>query len=413
MLLEFSCSNHKSIRDKILFSALAGTDDTHKEKLINFSKYRVLRSALIYGANGSGKSNFIDAVSFVKNLVINSINHQIGQGIRQNPHKLCPGGSESTYSIQFVTKGIRYMYGFTLKNLLVVDEYLYYVPKGRQTKIFERSDKGFTTGSKFSGKLAACKDVLKPNRLLLSCAANFSTVSEIIDAYRFFNDELVVYNPLYQNNWMNYSLYQMNSNPQIKKSVITLMQDLGMGIKDIDVTIDTKKIESYQLPDFLKEEFKNFLLQQNIDAITAKVRYENFSTDLMQEESVGIRKLFALLCPLIDIMTNNKILICDELETSLHEAVLYGLMKVFMDLPSNNNSQLFFTTHETGLLDLDIFRRDQIWFTELTKERTTDLYSLAELKNVRKDEKYSKGYISGRYGAIPMLNVDFAKILAK
>ena len=412
MLLEFSCSNHKSIQDKILFSALAGTDDTHEEKLINFSKYRVLRSALIYGANGSGKSNFIDAVSFVQNLVINSIKHQIGQGIRQNPHKLCPGGSESTYSIQFVTKGIRYMYGFTLKNLLVVDEYLYFVPKGRQTKIFERSDKGFTTGNKFAGKLATCKDVLKSNRLLLSCAANFSAVNEIIDAYRFFSEKLVVYNPLNQDKWLNYSLYQMNSNPQIKKSVIKLMQDLGMGIRDIDVTIDTKKIESSQLPDFLSEEFKSFLLKQNVDAITAKVKYDNFSTDLIQEESVGVRKLFALLCPLIDIMTNNKILICDELETSLHEAVLYGLMKVFMDLPSNNNSQLFFTTHETGLLDLDIFRRDQIWFTELTKERTTDLYSLAELKNVRKDEKYSKGYISGRYGAIPMLNVDFAKILA-
>lgn len=412
MLLEFSCSNHKSIQNKILFSALAGTDDAHEEKLINFSKYRILRSALIYGANGSGKSNFIDAVSFVKNLVINSINHQIGQGIRQNPHKICPGGSESTYSIQFVTKGIRYMYGFTLKNLLVVDEYLYYVPKGRQTKIFERSDKGFTTGNKFAGKLATCKDVLKSNRLLLSCAANFSAVNEIIDAYRFFSEKLVVYNPLNQDKWLNYSLYQMNSNPQIKKSVIKLMQDLGMGIRDIDVTIDTKKIESSQLPDFLSEEFKSFLLKQNVDAITAKVKYDNFSTDLIQEESVGVRKLFALLCPMIDIMTNNKILICDELETSLHEAVLYGLMKVFMDLPSNNNSQLFFTTHETGLLDLDIFRRDQIWFTELTKERTTDLYSLAELKNVRKDEKYSKGYISGRYGAIPMLNVDFAKILA-
>lgn len=408
MLLEFSCSNHKSIQDKILFSALAGTDDTHEEKLINFSKYRILRSALIYGANGSGKSNFIDAVSFVQNLVINSIKHQIGQGIRQSPHKLCSIGIESTYSIQFVTNGIRYMYGFSLKNLLVVDEYLYYVPKGRQTKIFERSDKGFTTGSKFVGKLATCKDVLKSNRLLLSCAANFSAVNEIIDAYRFFSEELVVYNPLNQDKWLNYSLYQMNSNPQIKKTVIKLMQDLGMGIRDIDVTIDTKKIESSQLPDFLSEEFKSFLLKQSVDAITAKVKYDNFSTDLIQEESVGVRKLFALLCPMIDIMTNNKILICDELETSLHEAVLYGLMKVFMDLPSNNNSQLFFTTHETGLLDLDIFRRDQIWFTELTKERTTDLYSLAELKNVRKDEKYSKGYISGRYGAIPMLNVDFA-----
>jgi AAA15 family ATPase/GTPase len=414
MLLEFSCSNHRSIREKVLFSALAGADDTHKEKLISFAKYRVLRSALIYGANGSGKSNFIDAISFVKNLVTNSINHQIGQGIRQTPHKLESGDSESTYSIQFVTKGIRYMYGFTLKNFIVVDEYLYYVPKGRQTKIFERSDKEFATGSKFNGKLAACKDVLKPNRLLLSCAANFSAVSEIADAYRFFFDELVVYNPLNQNNWMNYSLYKMNTDIAMKKAVLDLMRDLGTNIKDIRVTIDTKKIELAQLPPFLSDEFKNILLQQNIDAITADVIYDDFIIDLFQEESTGVRKLFALLCPLIDIMTNNKIIVCDELETSLHEAVLYGLIKLFTNLPIDNSSQLFFTTHETGLLDLDVFRRDQIWFTELKNDdRTTDLYSLAELKNVRKDEKYSKGYISGRYGAIPMLNVDIVKFLAQ
>lgn len=414
MLLEFSCSNHRSIREKVLFSALAGADDTHKEKLISFAKYRVLRSALIYGANGSGKSNFIDAISFVKNLVTNSINHQIGQGIRQTPHKLESGDSESTYSIQFVTKGIRYMYGFTLKNFIVVDEYLYYVPKGRQTKIFERSDKDFATGSKFNGKLAACKDVLKPNRLLLSCAANFSAVSEIADAYRFFFDELVVYNPLNQNNWMNYSLYKMNTDIAMKKAVLDLMRDLGTNIKDIRVTIDTKKIELAQLPPFLSDEFKNILLQQNIDAITADVIYDDFIIDLFQEESTGVRKLFALLCPLIDIMTNNKIIVCDELETSLHEAVLYGLIKLFTNLPIDNSSQLFFTTHETGLLDLDVFRRDQIWFTELKNDdRTTDLYSLAELKNVRKDEKYSKGYISGRYGAIPMLNVDIVKFLAQ
>ena len=414
MLLEFSCSNHRSIREKVLFSTLAGADDTHKEKLISFAKYRVLRSALIYGANGSGKSNFIDAISFVKNLVTNSINHQIGQGIRQTPHKLESGDSESTYSIQFVTKGIRYMYGFTLKNFIVVDEYLYYVPKGRQTKIFERSDKDFATGSKFNGKLAACKDVLKPNRLLLSCAANFSAVSEIADAYRFFFDELVVYNPLNQNNWMNYSLYKMNTDIAMKKAVLDLMRDLGTNIKDIRVTIDTKKIELAQLPPFLSDEFKNILLQQNIDAITADVIYDDFIIDLFQEESTGVRKLFALLCPLIDIMTNNKIIVCDELETSLHEAVLYGLIKLFTNLPIDNSSQLFFTTHETGLLDLDVFRRDQIWFTELKNDdRATDLYSLAELKNVRKDEKYSKGYISGRYGAIPMLNVDIVKFLAQ
>lgn len=413
MLLEFACSNHKSIRNNVLFSTLAGKDDTYDEKTIEFAGNRILRSAVIYGANGSGKSNFIDAISFVKNLVMNSINHQVGQGIRQIPHKLESIDSKSEYAVQFETNGIRYMYGFSLKNMLVVEEYLYYVPNGRQAKIFERNEESFEVGSKFKGKLSACKDVLKPNRLLLSCAANFSSVEEIESAYRFFAEQLVVYNPLNQDNWMNYSLYQINSNPQMRSAVISFMQGLGMGVKDIEVTIDQKKIESSQLPPFLSEEFKNALLQQNIDAITAKVVYEHFSTDLMQEESVGVRKLFGLLCPLIDIMTNNKVLVCDELESSLHESILYELIKVFMNLSSEKCSQLIFTTHETGLLNMDIFRRDQIWFTELKSEdRTTDLYSMAELKNIRKDEKYGKGYIAGRYGAIPMLNVDFAKVLS-
>ena len=84
---------------------------------------------------------------------------------------------------------------------------------------------------------------------------------------------------------------------------------------------------------------------------------------------------------------------------------------MFMETESEKFPQLFFTTHDTGLLNLDLFRRDQIWFTELKEDRSTDLYSLAEIKNVRKDENFGKGYISGKYGAIPMLNLNFAKVL--
>lgn len=99
MLLEFSVSNHKSIKDKITFSMIAGKDNTDEEKLLSYDKYRVLRSTVIYGANGSGKSNFIDAIQFVKHLVINSINNQPGQDIRQVPHKLLGIDADSTYSI--------------------------------------------------------------------------------------------------------------------------------------------------------------------------------------------------------------------------------------------------------------------------------------------------------------------------
>ena len=128
---------------------------------------------------------------------------------------------------------------------------------------------------------------------------------------------------------MNYSLYQINTNPKVKNAVIAFMTDLGMGVKDIKVNIDQKKMESSELPPFLSDEFKNMLLQTKVDAITAKVVYEKFETDLMQDESTGVQKLFGLLCPMIDIMVNGKVLICDELESSLHESLVYELVKIF------------------------------------------------------------------------------------
>jgi len=414
MLLEFRCSNHKSIRGNVLFSTLAGKDNTLDDKTYHVGDMKVLRAAVIYGANGSGKSNFIDAISFVQNLVINSIHYQPGQGIRQIPHKLDGFVKESTYTVQFITQGIRYVYGFSLKNMLVSDEYLYFFPNNRQTKIFERSGEKFSAGSKFRGKFSSCKDVLKPNRMLLSCAANFSNVQEVVDAFNFFNTELVVYGPGTQDNWMNYSLHQMHDNPKMKAAVIAFLADLGTGIRDIQVDIDRKKMKAAELPPFLSDEYKAMILQNDVDAITAKVIYSNFETDLIHEESTGIRKLFSILCPLIDIIVNGKVLICDELESGLHESLLYGLVKLFVNVEPSNFAQMIFTTHETGLLNLDLFRRDQIWFTEMrAADRSTDLYSLAEIKNVRKEENFGRGYIAGKYGAIPMLNLDFANIVSK
>lgn len=414
MLLEFACSNHKSIRSEVVFSAVAGTDTTYEDKIKVIDGTRVLKSAVVYGANGSGKSNFIDAISFVKNLVMGSILNPPGQGIRQMPHKLDGVDKDSTYRIQFITNDVRYVFGFTLKNMVVVDEYLYCFPNGRQTKVFERSSEMFTAGSKFRGRFNTCKDVLKPNRLLLSCAANFSSVEEVVAAYKFFSDELVIFGQVNENNWMNYSLYQISQNEKMKQAVLSFMKELGMGIKDIEVTIDQKQLDSSELPPFLSDEFKNMLLQKKVDAINAKVIYDSFETDLIQEESTGVRKLFGILCPLIDIMLNGKVLICDEIESSLHESLVYGLVKLFMSVKTEKFAQMIFTTYETGLLNLDVFRRDQIWFTELKAEdRSTDLYSLAEIRNVRKEDNFGRGYISGKYGAIPMLNLDFTNIVSE
>ena len=414
MLLEFSCSNHKSFKDKAMFSMIAGKDVTNEELLYEFGNLRVLNSAIIYGANGSGKSNFIDAILFVKNMVTNSIYHQPGQQVRQLPHKLLSLNDDSEYSIQFITKGVRYAFGFTLCKSLIKEEYLYVFPNGRQQKIFERQGEEILPGDKYKGKFELCKPAIKPNKLLVSCAANFTQIEDIMNVFNFFRDDLVVYSNVGINgNWMNYSLNSIHSNVKMKENVLKLLTYFDTGIKDLKIRIKKSQLKEEQLPSFLSEQAKMEIISNAME-VEAKVVFEKFETDLLQEESQGIKKLIEFMCPFIDIILKGKVLICDEIETSLHEAIVYKIFEFFKQNVINyeKSAQIISTTHDTSLLRLDLFRRDQIWFTELKDiVRSTDLYSLAEIKNVRKDENIGKGYISGKYGAIPMLNDKFDMLI--
>lgn len=406
MILEFQCSNHKSIKEEVHFSMIAGSDHTSEEFLKEYGNFKVLRSAVIYGANGSGKSNFINALSFVQSLVSSSINHQPGEKVFQAPHKLCTQDTPSEYSIQFVKNEIRYAYGFSVRQNLIHDEYLYYFPKGRQVKIFERIGMEIKPGERYKSSFDVGIRILKENRLFLSCAANYSDVEEIEEAFLFFSEDMVVYNPE-ANNWMEYSIELMQNSKVIKEIFLDILQMLGTGIKDVKVRFEKMKLtdlpEEVQLPDAIK----NLIGSQEFNSIEAKVVYDKFEVDLMTEESMGIKRLFQVICPILDILRKGKILICDELESSLHESVTFEIIRMFQYLFKDKFAQLIFSTHDTNLLSTDLFRRDQIWFTQLNEERATDLYSLAEIRNVRKSENLEKGYISGKYGAIPMLNKSF------
>lgn len=406
MLLEFKCSNHRSIKEEVGFSMIAGSDNTSEEFLKEYGNFRILRSAIIYGANGSGKSNFINALSYMRDLVSNSINHQPGQGVFQAPHKLCTEEIPSEYKIQFVKNGIRYAYGFSVKQNLIQDEYLYYFPKGRQVKIFERRGMEIKPGDRYKSVFDVSISILKENRLFLSCAANYSNVKEIEEAFLFFNTDIVIYNPE-MNNWIEYSIELMQNNDMVRKTFIDILKALGTGVEDIKVKLEKVKLtdltQELQIPDALK----NLLGTQEGNVIEAKVVYDKFEVDLMTEESSGVKRLFQMICPIIDILNHGRILVCDELESSLHESVIYQIVELFQHFHKEKFAQLIFSTHDTSLLDSDLFRRDQVWFTQLNEERATDLYSLIEIKNVRKSENLEKGYISGKYGAMPMLNKKF------
>lgn len=407
MLLQFSCSNHKSIKDRVTFSTIAGSDNTFQDTLKSFSNVRVMRAAVIYGANGSGKSNFISALGFMRDLVSESINNQPGQNIFQAPHKLNTLQVPSEYDIQFVKNDVRYAYGFSIVNNLVQSEYLYFFPKGRQVKIFERESMEIKPGDKYKNAFDISLGVLKENRLFLSCAANYTNIKEIEQAFLFFREDIVVYNPKV-NNWTEYSIQLMQQNEKIKNTFVEILQALGTGVKDIKVKLEKARLTAQDLPQEMPEAIKTLLTSQETNMIEAKLVYDEFETDLMAEESTGIIKLFEIICPIIDIINTGKILVCDEIENSLHESIVYQIVKLFIEARKDQFAQLIFSTHDTSLLDSSLFRRDQIWFTQLDEQRATDLYSLVEIKNVRKTENLEKGYISGKYGAIPALNTSFS-----
>lgn len=406
MLLEFSCSNHKSIKNKITFSTIASSDNTFEETLKPFANNKVVRSSVIYGANGSGKTNFLNAISFMQTIIIESIQYQPGQEIPQVPHKLSTANTPSEYYMQFVKDGTRYAYSFSIKNHKVYNEYLYYFPNGKQVKIFERQYMHIKPGDKYKHSFDNAIKVLKENRLFFSCAANFTDIKEIETAFLFFAKDVVIYNPQI-NNWKEYSINLMKQNEDIKQLFIKILQSMGTGINDVKAQIDSVKITESNLPENFPDVLKNVLISKEAQLIDTKVVYKLFETDLMSEESTGIQKLFEIICPIIDIIQNEKILVCDEFETGLHESLAYFIIKLFHNSSKDNFAQFLFSTHNTNLLSSNLFRRDQIWFTELNNERSTDLYSLIEIKNVRKTDNIEKGYLQGKYGAIPILNYNF------
>ena len=217
----------------------------------------------------------------------------------------------------------------------------------------------------------------------------------------FFKDDLIIY-PEEHNDWLFYSIDKINKDNEIKKIFIEFMQSIGYEIQDIHTKVEQANIseESFiqNMPEIVRKQFANL----NPIKMEAKLDYGKFIVDLA-EESNGMKKLFEVICPILDIIFNNKILLWDEMETKFHPYIVDAILNLFMNSKKDSMSQLIFSTHDTNLLDLNRFRRDQIWFTELTADRATDLYSLSELKNVRKDENIRKGYMNGKYGAIPFL----------
>ena len=394
MLIQFSVENYLSIKDKVVLSLLSSRDNEHPEHLIADGNKNYLKSAVIYGANASGKSNVLNAFWFMVNYVLTSHNQQLHKTIARSPFKFDPEtpARPSSFEVIFTTEGVRYAYGFSVTDKAVTEEYLYYYPNGRQALIFERKntkDFRFTVDVDEQNTL---KERTSANKLYLSVASNWSYAKVIPVLEWFASCQIITKNSVAD----AYGIEaEQLKNDDYRRVIASMLRVADLGIQALQMR-DSDPAPSQRSDIFANIDAIHTVHDANGNACSYALN--------MAEESDGTNSYFKLIGVVKKVLDEGTLLVADEMDAHLHPLLTKHLVSLFNSVEFNpNGAQLIFTSHNTNLLDLDVLRRDQIWFTEKDEQTAaTDLFSLYDF-SIRKDAKVEKGYLIGRYGAIPFI----------
>ncbi len=406
MILEFSVKNFLSFKEKVTFSMIANSNKELNDNYVEIGGNKVLKSAAIYGANASGKSNLFKILTLVVLMLWSSNSVDINAKLPLIPFKLDKGSvnKPSEFEIKFILDETRYVYGFIADKDKIYDEYLYYYPNGRETKIFDRTNiNEYSYTQKDEKILREIEAKNAQNKFFLATATNWN-FDKTKAAYNFLTNGIGTCNNLEILKNMAYKMYETNPD-YLKDFAIDFLQKADFNIEDYQISqIDVPGEFLTAIPEFITK-----TLPDKPKAYQVLFKHKNSDNYLsIDEESLGTQMIFAFIPFLADSLKNKKVLIIDELDKSLHSFLVQYIVEIFNDAEINKNgSQLIFNTHDTNLLDLNILRRDQIWFTEKNSETgESDLYSLSDF-SVRKQENVEKGYMLGRYGAVPFIKNDF------
>ena len=423
MLIEFRFKNFKSFQDDQVLSMVAGSDKSLPDNVITdkaLGKRKLVRSAVLYGANASGKSNLVDALDFVQRFVKGSAERKQGAEIPVHLFRLGKSDDESPaeFEISFIHQGVRYQYGFSVDRKRVHEEWLIAYPKGLPQKWFERSpsldslESEWYFGPQLKGEKKRLVSVTRPDVLFLSVAATFDH-KQLSEVYRWFSYYLRViqYDPAFALSFEQLTARGVAEDKDFKTLMQNLLQLADLGIADLSV--EKTPLTEASLPfGVFSEKFRSSLLEwENFDVQIwhrARDRTGSGVSFSLEDESLGTRRLFAMGYPWLHTLGEGFTLVIDELDTSLHPVLVRNLVDSFHNLDLNSqNAQLVFNTHDTTLLDSSLFRRDQVWFVEKDNAGASHLYPLLEF-SPRKNEALAKGYLQGRYGALPFIE-GFAK----
>jgi AAA15 family ATPase/GTPase len=431
MLIEFRVENFRSFQDGQVLSLVAARDKTTlRRNCTTVGKLRLLKSAGIYGANASGKSNLIKAIDIMKDLVEDSAGLEPDRELPVTPF-LLNGKSEkkpSVFEVVFLHDGIKYQYGFAATRKRFQKEWLIAYPKGIGRTWYERTfnEKGGDYDWKYSTFLKGDKKKLaektRENALFLSVGAQWNN-EQLTNVYKWFKDNLRIAPPRENFGPVTAKMLldvekEKGVRKELYESVIESMLDADMGIRGVKVIKPEVDKDKMKFPDKMPREVQEMIMKRLLRRLLRRssrpkveMAHRNIETGKdvflpLEEESDGTQRFFQLLGPFFETVALGYTVFIDELEAHLHPRLTRELIKFIQNPEYNRNgAQLIFATHDVSLLDPELFRRDQIWFTEKDKNGSTQLYSMSDYKErrPRKGEAMQKGYLAGRYGAIPIL----------
>ena len=427
MLIKFSVENFLSFNTKKEFSMITGKSRSHVNHVHNSLNLSLLKSSYIYGANASGKTNFIKSISFARKCILDGMinvntlekNYKLNKDSLKRP-------TQFEFEILIENKIFAYGFSFLLETKEILEEWFVEVGKKEDKNIFVRNkiniENNLNLTDADSTKLSVYLSDLEPNSLLLEVLNKKKWERndyEFLKVLKWLERNLIIIFPNITNyvveyfentnNWIEYlDIFDIGitgiSFGEREFEELPIPKELKSKISNDIATLVSDRENGKKIVIGLGDNFLSLYLEDNkLKAKEILFKHRGIEEDIefkFYEESDGTKRLLELLPLLEKVKCNNQTILIDELERSLHPVLVKEFLKRFYRNMEKTNSQLIITTHESRLLDLENIRRDEVWFAENTIEEGTNLYSLEEFKT-RFDLKLDKAYLLGRYGGIP------------
>ncbi|MDI9340889.1 MAG: AAA family ATPase [Sediminibacterium sp.] len=431
MLISFKVSNYRSIGEEQELSLIPDSKKGDGEhNVIVKGKHKALNAVAIYGANASGKSNLLLAMSLLDYLIHFSAMAPSTMHLPFEPFMLREQWSEKPTSIEivFVIDKVKYRYGFIYNKNSILEEWLFRKQIGREVNLFARKNDVIDVSQAFNGNsnlIDAAIEATRDNALFLSFCDVFN-----IEEAKLVMKWFALFNMIDGINTQRErvgTVKLFNEDEKIKSSISKYLASLDLSILNVDVSqLDN---EPNALPDNLSSKVREKIIKSMHEKKSIEVRAKHrlydkegqkmderfLLWDMERHESAGTNKIFHLSGPVLWTLEHGGVLILDEIEAKLHPVMTLDLINLFLNKDINkNDAQLIFATHDTNLLTYSTLRRDQIYFAEKNKWESTEIYSLSDFtyiepgnnvtKRERPDTDKEKRYLEGRYGAIPVLS---------